>query len=281
MGETSQQLANQLFHLLVMLCDKGKPVPIVMGTTSENGFAVYRALRLEYEPNIGGRHAAMLANLIQPESWKDMDLDKFRTTCLAWEVACTRYETQTGEKLSQPLKIAVVARYSPEEVRKAIRTAQRTIGDSYPALRGTIQDYLTGGQKFSGSSSGGLTPWVTTTTSGPTEIEIDALSWDRFGKGDYKGDYKGKSCGKGRRQEPWNKEGKKGDPKGKQGEKNGAGKQNTARETTSYQGYCSNPNCGKWGHKYKDCWAVGGGRTKAHPTAMPVPVRAISHLPVH
>jgi len=66
MGEGTQQLANQLFHLLVMLCDEGKPVPILMSIPDENGFAAYRALKLEYEPNIGGRHAVMLTNLIQP-----------------------------------------------------------------------------------------------------------------------------------------------------------------------------------------------------------------------
>jgi len=194
MGEANQQLANQLFHLLVMLCDKGKPVPILMSIDRENGFAAYRTLKLEYEPSIGGRHAAMLTNLIQPESWKDMELEKFRTAFLAWEVAVTRYETQSGDKLSQPLKIAVVARNAPEEVRKAVRTAQRAIGDSYPMLRGTILDYITGGQEFSIAGGGGLTPWITTSTvdrnSGPKDMEVDALT-GRFG------DKGGKSQGKG------------------------------------------------------------------------------------
>lgn len=30
-----------------------------------------------------------------------------------------------------------------------------------------------------------------------------------------------------------------------------------------FEGYCNNPNCGKYGHRWKDCWAPGGGASQA------------------
>ena len=59
MGEDTRSLATQLFHLLVMLATRGKPVPILMGIERGNGFAAYLALKREYEPKVGGRHAAI------------------------------------------------------------------------------------------------------------------------------------------------------------------------------------------------------------------------------
>ena len=40
----------------------------------------------------------------------------------------------------------------------------------------------------------------------------------------------------------------------------GKGKGTTKQDTAvKFEGYCSNSNCGKWGHRWTDCWKGGGG----------------------
>ena len=53
MDEETTQLSTQMFHLLVMLCNKGKPVTMLMSTERHNGFKAYHMLKNEYEPKIG------------------------------------------------------------------------------------------------------------------------------------------------------------------------------------------------------------------------------------
>ena len=54
MNDEQRHMAHQLFHLLVMLCQKGKPVPLLMACERGNGFAAFREIKLEMEPKIGG-----------------------------------------------------------------------------------------------------------------------------------------------------------------------------------------------------------------------------------
>ena len=105
-SEDNTALAHQLFHLLVMLRPKGKTVPILMGAERGNGFAAYKAIKLEMEPQVGGRHAAMLAGLISPQGWNKVDdLDKWRTEFVQWELSIARYGNQSGERVSNALSV--------------------------------------------------------------------------------------------------------------------------------------------------------------------------------
>ena len=101
MDEESSLLANQLFHILVMLMPKGKPVFLLMASERGNGFAAYLEVNLEMEPKIGGRHAAMLAGLIDP-GWTGSDLEGFRMQLMQWELDIARYEQQSRETLAKP-----------------------------------------------------------------------------------------------------------------------------------------------------------------------------------
>ena len=67
MDEDTVQLSAQLFHLLVMLCKRGRPLNILMAGERGNGFSAYRQIKLEYEPRVGGRHAIMLTALLNPQ----------------------------------------------------------------------------------------------------------------------------------------------------------------------------------------------------------------------
>ena len=67
------QFSEMLYHILVQLCTKGKAVSVLMlqaETVEEgNGFLAYCNVKNAMQPKLGGRYAAMLRSLINPE-WK-------------------------------------------------------------------------------------------------------------------------------------------------------------------------------------------------------------------
>ena len=86
----------------------------------------------------------MLAGLIALD-WGQCNTGSFRERFLEWEVAVQRYESQSADKLSDSLKVAIVSRHAPAEVRAAIRTHITFIGTSYSRLRVMVNEFLVNG----------------------------------------------------------------------------------------------------------------------------------------
>ena len=101
---------------------------------------------------------------------------------------------------------------------------------------------------------------------GQTLVETWRSKGGKFGKArDGKGKVSWPNFGGG----SWSDKGKKGDAKGKKGKdkgKKGKGKTTTwlpsgmpatgKGSSSSFQGYCE--NCGKYGHKWRQCWQMQG-----------------------
>ncbi len=83
-GADQATLSKQLWHMLVMLCDKGRAVTVMMNVERHNGFGAWRRLKQEYEPQFPGRWATMLTSLIAP-SWS-ADAMTWRKEFQQWEV---------------------------------------------------------------------------------------------------------------------------------------------------------------------------------------------------
>ena len=74
MGQNGQEKAVVLFNLLTQSAE-GRALSVLMNVESGNGFAAWKALCEACEPDIGGRHTAMLTGIIAPawESVKEGD----------------------------------------------------------------------------------------------------------------------------------------------------------------------------------------------------------------
>ena len=83
-SDDAKMLAKQLYHMLVMLCTRGRAATIIQSTERHNGFEAWRKLKAEYEPQLPGRWAAMLSALIAP-TWTN-DVMKWREEFNQWEV---------------------------------------------------------------------------------------------------------------------------------------------------------------------------------------------------
>ena len=163
---------------------------------------------------------------------------------MQWELSIARYETQSQDKLNDALKIAIVSKHAPSEVKLAIRSSQRFIGDSYDKLRSTVVDYVISGKEFSASAEGIVTSAM---QSSPTDMEVDAVSKGWKGikgkgkKGGKKSDHKSEAKGYG----------DKGWGKGKGKQSFGGKAYPKATATSTFNVECS--NCGRWSHKRAQC----------------------------
>ena len=87
-------------------------------------------------------------------------------------------------------------------------------------------------------------------------MEVVAL-WG--GKGKNKGKYKNKGKNKDKDKNKVAKGGKY--------DKSGKGNKGGKDKSEPFEGYCSNPSCGRWGHRWKDCRKPGGGAHRDTPGA--------------
>ena len=184
MTPEAKKHAQTLFHVLVQ-CAEGKALSILRNVEASNGFQAWKALVECYEPALGGRHTAMLMGIISP-SWDKVEEANFLETIEEWEVAIRRYEDQSGDRVTDGTKVAVVMKYAPTSLRSALRSASSSLGTDYNKIKKYVRDFLQAGTTYNaqGESAG----------QGPAPMDIGAI-WDApKGKGK---DTKGK-----RRQAP-------------------------------------------------------------------------------
>ena len=114
------------------------------------------------EPRLASRNLAILSTLLDPEFGTEAQtLDRF----LAWERQ-VRYEQQTvGIALGDDMKIAVVTRKLPEQVRHSMQLRAAEIGSDYEKFRLELVSFLQARRSWSTSS----------TASGLAPMEIDLL----------------------------------------------------------------------------------------------------------
>ena len=108
------ELARTLFAILVALCNQGRAVNVLVNVERQHGTAARWRLKRGHEPRLPGRHANMLSSLSTP-NWANCEGDTFRERFLEWAVT-----VQRGDTLGDSLRVAVVSRHSPQELRAAL-----------------------------------------------------------------------------------------------------------------------------------------------------------------
>lgn len=224
MGVRATERAVVLFNLLTQ-CVDNRALQVMMNVEPGNGFQAWKALCETYEPSVGGRRIAMLMGIIAP-SWETTRDTEFLEAIETWEVQIRRYEVQSREDVSDSMKIAVLMKHAPSNVRAALRTASSTLGSDYERAKKFVRDYLQSGLVYSVGGDSGKAD-----DKGPAPMDVGAVSKGEKGK---KGHQKGKD---------------KGVKKGGKYDKPASGK--GQQQPKKFQGECS--HCGKWGRKKSEC----------------------------
>ena len=91
-----------------------------------NGFLAWKLICAEFQPQVGGRHNAMLTALLHPDWSRSAD---FEVGKAAWEKNIIQYEAQSGERFTSSMRIATICKYAPPAARDAARMADLTSMD--------------------------------------------------------------------------------------------------------------------------------------------------------
>ena len=154
-GTDDRKSSKTLYYLLVNLV-RGKALTILRATERLNGALAWRKIRQEYQPEVGGRHNAMLVGVLQP-SWSS---DKsFADQLIDWETRITEYESATSDIISDATKVAIITASSPPEVRSVVRMVAGPAGGKYQAIRTSLAEYMQFGRAFDrDGQAGGAVP---------------------------------------------------------------------------------------------------------------------------
>jgi len=242
---------HEIFTVLTQMTD-AEAFDIVQNAGAGRGFEAWRRLGRRFDPSTGGRRRNLLRSIIAPPRVK---LDEVAAALERWEDLCMRYCRQRDssgghQTLSDDLRVAAIESLVPEDLEKHLLMNQGRLGEDFAAVRQEIMLYIEArtGQRLKD-------PRVTGTTTNRDAMDVDAGSLGKGGKG-----------GKGAKGSKGGKDGGKG--RGAGGKATGRGGDAAKPPANSqFPGECR--NCGKWGHKARECWskpraatapAAGAGR---------------------
>lgn len=107
-------------------------------------YSKWRLLLAEYEPRVPGRHQAMLGGLLAPTGWKNLTRKQFETALMAWELTVNQYQAQSGKMFGDGNKVAVILKWSPDEIRKPLMSGHPCIRDNSALLRASVFQLIKG-----------------------------------------------------------------------------------------------------------------------------------------
>ena len=190
----------QLYSILSGLL-KGKPLRVLRQQEDRNGLEVYRQLVQTFTPSSRTRSLSLLQALMQfPQFTKDRT---FTEQILSLERLRSEYQKCSGQDISDDLALSILVKCLPAAIRQHVQL-QITDRHSYSDIKAFVQTYeMTTSTWSTARVHNELGVVGSASASGPTPMEIDAVTWKgsgkgKFGKDGYKGKGKGKDKGKGK-----------------------------------------------------------------------------------
>ena len=223
--EAWQPTSQLVYGLLAQTC-QGRALNIVKNVVDANGFRAWWLLKREYEPLSDMRFVSMLVALLSPK-WESTDSNTtFLDNLAQWERQVDHYELQSGDKIADKTKVAVIMRWCPVQVKDFIKLAPADTVSSYHTLRTAITAFVARGRVY-----------------GPDGTIESAMEIDTVG--DYSRSFRG-GDGKGSRDRG----------KGKGGLRPSEASNSISRATM----HCS--RCGRDGHLITSCFANLGSNNR-------------------
>ena len=213
--EADKNIARNLSFLLAQVLS-GPPLQLMMNIGEQNGLEAWRLLVRSEQSVTGANRIAAMQAILQYKFSPGFDTleEELRTV----ESLVKTYRAIFGEEMSDSITQAIIKSQMPAEIRPHLEL--QTFGRT-----AEITSLMSSLSKMRTASTGS-----SAASNGPVPMEIGWVN------------KKGKSKGKGK---------DKGKEKGKSKEK-GKGKKQSEKQGEKFEGWCN--NCGKWCHKYANCW---------------------------
>ena len=265
---------NEQLYTVLRATTEGIPFDLIENCPAGQGMEAWRALHKKYDPSTGGRKRVMLNALTNPDR---VTYEHLGGALERWKSLRSRYDRkkdQLGnrEKLPDSIAMNALEKMVPKELETHLllnygrfRTFEEMEKEVLMFMEAKTGSRINISSNFA-KGSGDAVPMEVDSLIKAVNGTISSLVGNKgLGKGANKITTKFEGtcdlCGKygHKKKDCWQKGGspksgssKGGSPKGK-----GAGKARASSAPGKFEGVCN--NCGKKGHKKKDCWAPGGG----------------------
>ena len=190
-----QSRALQLYSIFTGVL-RGKPLRLLRQQEDRNGLEVYRQLLQQFQPSSKSRALSLLSAYMQaPAFVKEKTLHE---QVLGLERLRSEYQKCAGENVSDDLALSILVKCLPNHIRQYVQL-QMSDATTYDSIRNYVMSYevVTSSWRTSKvhNELGVVGSYSSTSNSGPSPMEIDAITWK--GKGKQKGKH-GKGKGKGK-----------------------------------------------------------------------------------
>ena len=169
MSREAQVCSKVLYNLLIQLTI-GRALSLLKLVTQHHGVIGWKRLVEEYEPLNASRQMSMIVGILTP-SWSNAS-EPFLDQLMKWERRVQEYEVASGTQFPDSIKCAVVARWSPPNIKQLIRQSPTDVMSSYAGLKEILRVYVSRSQVF--STEGQVT--------GVSPMEVDFYGSTKGGK---------------------------------------------------------------------------------------------------
>ena len=141
--ERARVFSRILYGILVSACPTGQAAALVRLAPEGDGFAVWRSLIREFEPQQATRHISMLSSIMAPR-WRH---GYFLEDLLRWEQEVREYEIASTSIVPDSMRMAIVMRNAPPDVRAWMRTTEVST-TAWHEFRSSLNAFLLRGRTF-------------------------------------------------------------------------------------------------------------------------------------
>jgi hypothetical protein len=155
LGPVHETMSKRMYYVLATFL-RGSGLLVLRKVGIGEGYIAWRALHDKYNAPTRGRNFATLQAILQPSQQWPKDAVGFEEALGAWEIIVIRYETATGERLQEQIKLQVLIGQAPKEIRTQLLLQSYA---TYEAARNAVMAYLESSRVWNPSQvSGRPTP---------------------------------------------------------------------------------------------------------------------------
>ena len=141
MGPTTQDRSQTLQYVLILMT-RNRALRIVrLAGGSRNGFEAWRKLTAWYEPPEAGRQVGLLSQILNP-SYRSTTLIDWEEDYFKWRELVEKYDSVETQALQDNVKISIVLKHAPEQIRQQLQLQSGTFGNNFQRLDRLIQDFI-------------------------------------------------------------------------------------------------------------------------------------------